>query len=70
MAKRTLPVLADPQAKKVLKGLCLKHNVSLELFIQMLDIQRENLGRGRQIGITQDFSAAIADFIDETRSEA
>ena len=70
MAKRTLPILADPQAKKILKNLCLEHNVSLELFTQMVEIQRENLGRGKQIGITQDFSAAIAKFIDGARSQA
>lgn len=69
MAKRTLPILADPQAKKILKSLCVEHNVSLELFTQMVEIQRENLGRGKQIGITQDFSAAIAEFIDGARSQ-
>lgn len=70
MAKRTLPILSDPQAKKILKALCAQHNVSLDLFAQMVEIQRENLGRGKQIGITQDFSAAIAEFLDSARSEA
>jgi len=64
MAKRTLPILADPPARKILKALCARHNVSLELFTQMIEIQRENLGRGKQIGITQDFSAAIAEFLE------
>jgi hypothetical protein len=70
MAKRTLPILGDPQAKKILKGLCTQHNVTLDLFTQMVEIQRENLGRGKQIGITQDFSAAIAEFLDGARSDA
>jgi hypothetical protein len=70
MAKRTLPILADPQSKKILKALCQQHRVSIDLFTQMLEIQRENLGRGKQIGITQDFSAAIAEFLDGARGEA
>jgi hypothetical protein len=70
MAKRTLPILSDPQAKKILKGLCAQHDVSLDLFSQMVEIQRENLGRGKQIGITQDFSAAIAEFLDSARGES
>jgi hypothetical protein len=68
MAKRTLPILADPQAKKILRNLCAQHGVTLELLSQMIEIQREHMGRGRQIGITQDFSAAIAEFVDSTRS--
>jgi hypothetical protein len=64
MAKRVLPVMADDQAKRIIKDLCKHHSISLELLNQMVEIQRENLGRGRQIGISQDFSAAIADFLD------
>ena len=64
MAKRTLPMLADPESKKILKELCKAHNLSLELLTAMLNIQRDNLGRGRQTGITQEFSAEIADFLD------
>ena len=70
MAKRTLPILADPKAKKILKELCLKHNVTIDLLVQMIDIQRNNLGRGRQIGITQDFSAVIAEFLEDTPTRA
>lgn len=64
MGKRVLPILADPEAKKILKDLCKMHGVSMDLLVQMIDIQRDNLGRGRQIGISQDFSAAIADFLE------
>jgi hypothetical protein len=64
MAKRILPMFGDPKSKKILKGLCEKHNLSIEFLNQMIEIQRDNLGRQRQIGITQEFSAAIAEFID------
>jgi hypothetical protein len=67
MAKRTLPMLADPEAKKILKDLCKTHQLSMELLTAMLNIQRENLGRGRQMGITQEFSAEIADFLESQR---
>jgi len=69
MTKRTLPMLSDVKARKILKSLCAEHNVSLELFTQMVEIQRDNLGRGRQIGISQDFSAVIAEFLESSRSE-
>lgn len=67
MSKRTLPMLADPDARKILKDLCRTHNLSLELLTAMLNIQRDNLGRGRQVGITQEFSAEIADFLEAGR---
>lgn len=64
MAKRVLPFMADDQARRIVRDLCKHHGISIELLNQMVEIQRENLGRGRQIGISQDFSAAIADFLD------
>ena len=67
MAKRTLPMLADAEARKILKELCTSHKLSMELLTAMLNIQRENLGRGRQVGITQEFSAEIAEFLDSRR---
>lgn len=64
MPKQTLPILSDPQAKTIMRQLCKEHGLSFDLLTQMIEIQRENLGKGRQIGITQEFSAAIADFLD------
>lgn len=64
MPRQVLPILTDQDAKKILKDLCKEHDLSLELLTQMIEIQRENLGRGRQIGISHDFSAAIAEFLD------
>jgi len=61
-------MLADPDAKKILKDLCKTHHLSVELLTAMLNIQRDNLGRGRQMGITQEFSAEIAEFLDSQRS--
>lgn len=61
---RTLPLLSDEAAAVVLNDLCVQHEISLDLLKQMIEIQRDNVGRGRQIGITQEFSAAIAEFID------
>ena len=68
MSKRTLPMLADPEAKKILKDLCKTHQLSMELLTAMLNIQRDNLGRGRQMGITQEFSAELAEFLDSQRT--
>ena len=68
MAKRNLPILTDSSARKILKELCSRHNVSLELLTQMIEIQRDNLGRGKQIGISHEFSAAIAEFVENQPS--
>ncbi len=64
MARRSLPLLADPRAKEILKKLCAEHGVTVTLLSQLIEIQRDNLGRARQMGITADFSAAIADFLE------
>lgn len=69
MADRVLPLFADEDSKAIIKNLCARHGLSMDLFIQMLNIQKEYLGQGRQIGISQDFSAAIADFLDQEDSQ-
>ncbi|QTO40863.1 DNA modification system-associated small protein [Desulfovibrio desulfuricans] len=60
-----LPLLADAQAKNILTELCLQRGISVELVERLIEIQRDNLGKGRQRGISQEFSAAIAAFLDE-----
>lgn len=65
MAKRKLPIIDDAESRKILRDLCKTHNLSLDLVVEMVEIQRDNLGRGRQLGITQEFSAAIAEFLEK-----
>lgn len=65
MTRRSLPLLGDRKARNILQKLCQEHNISLDLLRNLIEIQRDNLGRGKQIGITQEFSAAISDFIEE-----
>jgi hypothetical protein len=60
-----LPLLTDHQAREILSDLCLQRGISVELVENLIEIQRDNLGKGRQRGISQEFSAAIADFLDE-----
>lgn len=60
-----LPLLADAQAKDILTELCVQRGISVELVESLIEIQRDNLGKGRQRGISQEFSAAIAAFLDE-----
>lgn len=64
MIHRDLPLFEDETARSILEELCKEHRVSLELLEQLLSIQRANLGRGKQIGISQEFSAAISEFIE------
>lgn len=64
MTRRALPLLADRKAKNILQGLCQEHNISLDLLRNLIEIQRDNLGRSHQFGISQEFSAAISDFIE------
>jgi len=69
MSRRLLPLLEDPNAREVLKNVCTEHNIDLRLIEDLIGIQRDNLGRGRQMGITQEFSAAISDFLERQAEE-
>ncbi|MGX2032910.1 DNA modification system-associated small protein [Methylocaldum gracile] len=63
--RRSLPLLDDLKAKAILKQICQEHGISLDLLRNLIEVQRDNLGRGRQFGISQEFSAVISDFIEQ-----
>lgn len=63
--RRDLPLLSDSNARKIIEELCAEHLITIDLIERLLEIQRDNLGRGRQIGISQEFSAAVSEFIEE-----
>lgn len=69
MARRSLPLLSDADSRQVLKDLCRRHRLTLPLITDLIDIQRNNLGRGKQIGISQEFNAVIAEFLDNGSAE-
>ena len=69
MARRSLPILSAPESRQVLKDLCRKHSLSLPLVTELIEIQRNNLGRGKQIGISQEFNAVIAEFLDSGETD-
>ena len=67
MNGRELPLLHDANAKKILEQLCEEHRISLSLLRDLIDIQRDNLGKGRQMGITSDFHAVISEFLEQQK---
>ena len=64
MKPRELPIFNDPKARAVLDAACRKHNVTVTLLRELVEIQRQNVGRGVQLGITGDFEECIRDFLD------
>jgi hypothetical protein len=64
LANRELPVFKDKRAKAILEQLCRQHGVTLALLRDLVTIQRDHLGKGRQMGITQEFSAALSEFLE------
>lgn len=64
MKPKDLPIFTDPKARSVLDHACKKHGVSIPLLRELLEIQRDNSGRGRQTGITEDFDTCLVEFIE------
>jgi hypothetical protein len=64
-----LPLLNDRKARAILQNLCSDHGITIDLLETLLSIQRDHLGKGKQIGISQEFSAALSDFLEENIGE-
>nr|VFK65171.1 MAG: hypothetical protein BECKUNK1418G_GA0071005_105810 [Candidatus Kentron sp. UNK]VFK71320.1 MAG: hypothetical protein BECKUNK1418H_GA0071006_106010 [Candidatus Kentron sp. UNK] len=69
MRKRRLPLTEDPKAREILATSCSQHGITISLIEELIEIQRSNLGRERQTGISADFSAVIAEFIEQRGEE-
>ena len=69
MNPRRLPLMKDRKARVIFDELCCDHEITMELVEELIEVQRENLGRERQMGITQDFHATIGEFIDRRKEE-
>lgn len=64
MKPRDLPLFKDKSARHVLDEACKRHNLKLSLLQQLLEIQREYAGSGRQAGITSEFDSCFGDFVE------
>jgi hypothetical protein len=64
MKSKELPIFREPDAKASLTVACRSKKVTLTLLRELVDIQREYLGSGRQMGITQEFDAVLAEFLE------
>ncbi len=69
MKPKDLPLFRDKAARAALEESCKKHGVSLSLLQQLLNIQREYAGSGRQAGITGEFDSALGDFVERADEE-
>jgi hypothetical protein len=65
MKPRDLPVFRNEAALKLLKQTASKHGVTVQLLRDLLEIQRNYTGSGRQLGITSEFSSCLAEFLEE-----
>lgn len=64
MKPKDLPLFRNREAKRVLADACREQGVSIDLLQQLLEIERTYSGKGNSLGITAEFEAAIADFLD------
>lgn len=60
-----LPLLTDKQARDIITAICKEKGITIDLIEQLVAIQRDNLGKGKQRGISQEFSAVVSAFLEE-----
>lgn len=68
MKTKELPIFKIPEAKEVLQSACRSHKVTLTLLKELIECQRDYLGKGRQMGITAELDTLFAEFLE--RSDA
>lgn len=55
-----LPLWSDTEARDVMEKLCEKHNVPVDVFTELVAIQRRNQDRARALGIYDAFSEVLS----------
>ncbi len=55
-----LPLWSDNEARDVMEKLCQKHNVPVDVFTELVAIQRHNQDRSKAFGIYDAISEALS----------
>lgn len=55
-----LPLWADDQAYALLQDACTRHGVPVDVFRELVAIERRHQHRGRAHGISEEFDAAFS----------
>ncbi len=64
MKPRDIPLFRNRDARRVIGDACRRENVSVELLLALLDVQRSYAGSARQAGITAEFDARFDSVLD------
>lgn len=64
MKKREIPLFRNREARRVIEEACQRQNVSLQLLLDLLEVQRSYAGSARQAGITAEFDGRFDAVID------
>ena len=64
MKRKELPIFRG-EPRKILDQACAKHGVTVALLRELVDVQREYVGSGRQMGISEDFDARISGYLED-----
>lgn len=64
MKPKDLALFRDSKARAALEESSKKHRITVHLLEQLLDIQRQYAGSGRQAGITSEFDSVLGDFLE------
>jgi len=51
MPKSTIPLLRQPDTQKVVQKICDAHGIKFPQFEELVDLQTQQLGRGRRHGM-------------------
>lgn len=68
MRRKELPIFRG-DAKKLVEQSCARHGVTIALLQDLMNVQRDYLGSGRQMGISEEFESQISSYIDESGGE-
>lgn len=55
-----LPLWSNDEAKEVMRTLCEKHNVPVDVLTELVAIQRHSQDRGKALGIYDAFSEVLS----------
>lgn len=68
MRRKELPIFRG-EARKLVDQSCAKHRVTIGLLQELMNVQRDYLGSGRQMGISEDFDSQISNYIEDNGGE-
>lgn len=69
MRTKRLPIFCQSDARRIVDESCKEHGIQISLLEDLVELERENIGRARRDGINDELDAILGEHLTEAEEQ-